>query len=123
VAGIFALALSGGKGEGEARALAFSTLIIANLGLIFTNRSWTRTIAQSLRRRNPALWWIGGGAAALLGLVLGVGFLRELFRLAPLHGHDIAICIAAGLASVLWFEIFKAFGAARLRASAKPALE
>jgi len=35
------------KANGEAGALTFTTLIIANLGLIFANRSWTRLIFPS----------------------------------------------------------------------------
>ena len=33
-----------GQGEADARTLTITTLIIANLGLIFANRSWSRTI-------------------------------------------------------------------------------
>jgi hypothetical protein len=42
------------KANGEAGALTFTTLIIANLGLIFANRSWTRLIFSTLRTPNRA---------------------------------------------------------------------
>ncbi|HET6371636.1 MAG TPA: HAD-IC family P-type ATPase, partial [Nitrospiria bacterium] len=45
---VFLIALSRGQGEVEARALTFTTLIVANLGLIFTNRSWSRPIPATL---------------------------------------------------------------------------
>ncbi|MEZ4524316.1 MAG: cation-translocating P-type ATPase [Desulfobacterales bacterium] len=47
-------------GEQSARALAFMTLVISNLALIFANRSETRSIPGSHRGPNEALWWING---------------------------------------------------------------
>ncbi|MGZ3637343.1 MAG: cation-translocating P-type ATPase [Ktedonobacterales bacterium] len=101
---VFRLSASLGSPEGEIRALTFTTLIIANLALVLTNRSQTRTILSTLRTSNPMLWWIIGGALALLALVLYVPFLRELFGFAFLHLNDLVICLAAGFASILWFE-------------------
>jgi Ca2+-transporting ATPase len=100
-----------GKGEFEARTLCFTTLIIANLGLILTNRSWTRTIITVLKTPNTAFWWIISGAACVMGLVLALPFMRSLFHFDLLHPDDIALCLAAGLASVLWFEVYKMFKA------------
>ncbi|MDQ5858164.1 MAG: cation-translocating P-type ATPase, partial [Acidobacteriota bacterium] len=58
---VFAIAFARGQGAEDARALAFTTLIVANLALILTNRSWSRTIIQSLRTKNSALAWVLGG--------------------------------------------------------------
>ena len=96
-----------GESETNARALTFTTFIIANLALILANRSWTRVIVATLRSPNPALWWVIGGALAGLALVLYVPFARDLFRFSTLHAIDLAICSIAGLFSVLWFEALK----------------
>ena len=90
---------------------------MANLALILTNRSWSRSIAATLKVRNTALWWVLGGAVAFLGLVLYVPFLRRLFQFGPLHPVDLAICLAAGVVSVAWFEALKAVMARRRAAS------
>jgi len=95
------------------RSLAFTTLIVANLGLILTNRSWTRTILETLRTPNSALALVMGGAIFFLFAILYVPFLRELFRFSILHPIDIAICVAAGVFSILWFEILKLFNKRR----------
>jgi Ca2+-transporting ATPase len=105
---IFALALYRGEGELDARALTFTTLIIANLGLIITNRAWSRTALAALRSPNPAVWWVSGGAIVFLGLVLYLPFLRDLFHFSFLHPVDLGICLVSGLVSVFWFEILKA---------------
>jgi Ca2+-transporting ATPase len=107
VMAVLATALYRGETATNARALAFTTLVIANLMLILANRSWTRIIVSSLRAPNPALWWVVGGAVVVLALSIYVPFLRSLFRFSVLHLTDIAICFAAGGASLLWFEAWK----------------
>ena len=52
--------------------MAFVCLVIGNLGLIFTNRSWSHSILATLRIPNKALWWVSGRAVGFLTLVLGV---------------------------------------------------
>jgi len=107
VAAAYAIALHRGHGVDEARALAFTTLVIGNLSLILANRSWTRSLFTALLSPNRALWWVVGGTLSWLLLVLYLPELRDLFRFAPLHRDDLALCFAAGLASILWFELFK----------------
>jgi len=109
VLAIYLSALWGWLNKADAIALSFTTLVVANLGLIFANRSWTRTIWSTLRTPNPALWWIIGGTILFLGLTLYVPFLQNLFHFSTLHPNDLAICFAGGLVSILWFEGFKLF--------------
>ncbi len=107
VLSVFVVALRRGQGAEDARALAFTTLIVSNLALILANRSWTRTIIQSFRTRNAALFWVLGGAAGFLALLLSVPALRELFGFSKLHLDDLALCVGGGLLSIGWFEGFK----------------
>jgi len=109
VLAVFAISMKRGQGELDARALTVTTLIIANLGLIFVNRSWSRTFFSTLSAPNPALWWVTAGTAAGLCCILYVPFLRNLFHFAFLHPFDVVICLAAGLLSILWFEMMKIF--------------
>ena len=105
---IFAIALHRGQGEADARTLTFTALVMGNLALIATNRSWSRNILAILRTPNPAMWWIAGGALVFLALVLYVPFLKALFHFSTLHPNDIALCVGAGLVSLTWFETLKA---------------
>jgi Ca2+-transporting ATPase len=93
--------------ENCARGLTFAALVAANLGLILTNRSWSRTIVSMFKEPNKALWWVVAGAAAFLALALYVPHLRDLFHFSTLHATDLVLCLIAGLASVLWFEAVK----------------
>lgn len=105
--GLFTLARLRGESEAEIRTFTVLALVLSNLGLIFANRSWSRSLLATVRTPNAALWWITGGVLLALLLILTVPFLRELFAFAPLTWNDWLLCLAAGLASVLWFEGFK----------------
>jgi len=105
--GAFAGARYLGQSEDKARALTFTVLVAANLMVILANRSWSRSIISMFRVKNNALWWVVGGATVFLILVLAVPFLRNLFHLQALNLEQIAICLMAAVASILWFEIYK----------------
>jgi Ca2+-transporting ATPase len=107
VLAVFLIARHLGHTMEESRALIFVTLVVANIGLILTNRSWSRTAVATLHTRNNALWFVVGGAVAFLLAALYVPFLRNVFRFDMLHFIDLVICLAAGVGSVLWFEVFK----------------
>jgi Ca2+-transporting ATPase len=107
ILGVFALTLRRQQSPDDARALTFTTLIVANLALILTNRSWTRTLFSMFRTPNSALWWVLGGAVAFLGVVLYAPVLRNLFHFSMLHAVDLAIALGAGVAGILWFEALK----------------
>ncbi len=107
VLGVFWFALSRGDNEQEVRALTFTTLMISNLGLILTNRSWSRTFVATLRFPNKALFPVVAGAIIFLGIVLYVPVLIDLFRFSSLNFFDLLLCFTAGIGSVLWFEGLK----------------
>jgi len=96
-----------GYGEAEARMMAFVCMVIGNLGLIFANRSWKHSILKTIRIPNKALWWVTGGAALFLTLVLSIQFLRDLFKFAPLHRWELALIILSGLIGILISESVK----------------
>jgi Ca2+-transporting ATPase len=114
VFGVYAFSLGYGPsagrnlGEAEARMLSFTCMVIANLGLIFTNRSRVQSILATLRIPNKALWWISGFALGFLALVLAVPVLRDLFQFAPIHRWEVALIAVAVSVSVLIAESVKA---------------
>jgi P-type Ca2+ transporter type 2C len=107
VLAIFMISLYRRQGELDARALTFTTLILANLGLILSESSTSRLSLKILRSPNAALWWVIGGGLLFLVLVLYVPFLRQLFSFSLLHPIDLAICLGGGAISLVWFELLK----------------
>ncbi len=103
----FALATAMGRNPGQIRALAFTTLIFANILLILSNRSWTQTIPQTLLKKNPAAWWIMGGALAFLLFINYQPDLSSIFRFSPLGMFDLGIAFTLSLLTVAWHEVYK----------------
>ena len=104
---VLSYALYTGASAEAARALTFTTVVIGNLGLILVNRSWHRSILTTLFSSNRALWWVIGGAFGFLILALTLPFMREVFHFATITPTQFALCVIAGLCSVIWFEWFK----------------
>ncbi len=104
---VLGYALHQGASETEARALTFSALVMGNLSLILTNRSWQYTFLQTLGNQNPALWWVIGGAFSFLMLTLTLPFLREMFHFGQVAPYQLMLSLSVGLGSVLWFELYK----------------
>lgn len=107
VAAIYVIALRNGLVEPEARALAFVSLVFANVGLIFTNRSFGPSLRAARKQPNAALWWVVGSIGVLLAIVLLWLPARALFRFGPLHLDDVAICFGAGVATLLALDLLK----------------
>ncbi len=93
--------------QSKARAMAFTTLIIANVCLISTNRSLTESIFTILKEKNTAFYFVLTGAVIFLGIALYVPAVRELFKFSYLHLNDVMMCLAAGMLSISWFELYK----------------
>jgi len=91
----------------EVRAMAFTTLIISNIAVILTNRSWTDNIFKIITTPNKAVLWVVGGAVFFLALILNIPFFLDLFQFNRLSPINIVICCVAGLTTIIWFEIYK----------------
>lgn len=91
----------------DARALAFTTLIIANLSLIVSNSSWDSGFIASIKQSTPSLKWVVGGTLLFLLLVLFVPWFRVIFHFEPVSLTEFLICSGVGILSVLWLDLFK----------------
>jgi Ca2+-transporting ATPase len=103
----FTLGRARGESEAELRTFTVVALVVSNLGLIFANRSWSRSLLDTLRTPNKALWWITSSVILVLLLIVSVPFLRGLFAFAPLTWIEWTLCLTAGMASLLLFEALK----------------
>jgi len=91
----------------EVRAMAFTTLIVSNIAVILTNRSWIDHIFKIIATPNKAVLWVVGGAIFFLILILNVPFFLDLFQFSKLSLINILICSIAGMSTIIWFEIYK----------------
>jgi len=104
---IYVWVLWHGYGIAEARLMSFTSLVLGNLGLIFTNRSAHQPIWAMLKVPNSALWWVSGGALLLLLLISQVPFLQHLFGFNHISLAELAVCFFAAIFSILISESVK----------------
>ncbi len=111
---VYFIGLKMGYSEQEDRALAFTTLIAANIAVILSNRSWTRNIFQILATSNKTVKWVVGGASIFLIMILNVPFLLKLFQFGKISLPEALVCIVAGASSIIWFELYKVFNSQKV---------
>jgi Ca2+-transporting ATPase len=114
---VYYIGIENSKNQLEARTLAFTTLIIANISLILTNRSWSENLFVIFKEKNTAFYLVLTGAVIFLALALYVPVVRDLFKFSYLHLKDVLMCFVAGIVSISWFEFYKFFR--RMRKPAK----
>jgi Ca2+-transporting ATPase len=93
--------------EPQARAFAFSTLVVANLALILSNRSKHGSLIASLRRPNKTLWIVAACTLALLALVVAVPAISSLLRFDTPTPTALLAVLGLGVVSSLWFELVR----------------
>ena len=102
-----------GVSEAGVRTTIFVTLILANLGLIHANRSWTPGRERRASANLPFAW-IGLSALLLLAVVLCVEPIRAMFAFAVPGATVLAVSALVAALGVAWFELVK-WGQARWR--------
>jgi Ca2+-transporting ATPase len=115
VAGIFVIAFHRGMPEDEVRALAFFSLVLSIVSLIFVNRSFSASLVTALRRPNLTLVWVLLAVAGILALTLLWPLASNLFRFGPLHPDDLALTFGAGGVVLVVLELLKPVWRARLQ--------
>ncbi|MFH7041059.1 cation-translocating P-type ATPase [Paucibacter sp. JuS9] len=97
----------GPEREGMARALSFVALVLSNLALIRTNRTWGFAAGPAQLKPSPQAAWVAAGTLAMLVAVLWIPMVRHLFgfELPP----PATWLAPAGLAvlAMLWFKAVK----------------
>ncbi len=104
---VYLVGLHLGYEADEVRAMSFITLIVSNIAVILTNRSWTNNIFKIIATPNKAVLWVTGGAVFFLIMILNIPFFLNLFQFHRLSLINIIICSSAGLTTIIWFEIYK----------------
>ena len=105
---VYCWAIASGRPDDVVRSVSFGTLVIGNLSLILVNRSWRLSVWASFRQRsNRTLKWILGAALGVLVALLAVPVLREAFGFGVIGVVEGLVILVAGIAGVVWFEVYK----------------
>ena len=93
---VLLIELRSGVSDAGLRAATFTTLVIGVWSLIVVNRSWSRTLAETLRTRNMPFWYLTAAELACLALVLYAPALARVFHFAEPAPAGLLISVAAG---------------------------
>jgi Ca2+-transporting ATPase len=104
---VYFIGLKMGYTEKSVRTFTFVTLIVSNIAVILSNRSWNTGIFRILATPNKAVPWILGGAIIFMLIILNVPFLINLFQFEKTGVIELLVCTIAGFSSVIWFEVYK----------------
>jgi Ca2+-transporting ATPase len=96
-----------GYNEALTRTMVFTVLITANIFLTLVNRSFYYSILTSMRNRNNLIVLIIFLTIGITGLLLYVKPLALFFEFEHLSLFQLAISIAIGFISVVWYELIK----------------
>ncbi len=95
VGSVYLLTAWRGLPDEDVRALSFFALVLTNLVLIVSNRSYRGMAFDFVLGRNPVLLGIFAATGALLALSVTWPPARALFGFGPLHGDDIGVIFGA----------------------------
>ena len=101
-------AIATDRPDSTVRTLVFVSLVIGNLGLIFTNRSWRLSVVDAFRsRRNATLPWLVAAVLTALTVMLTVPVVRDSLGFGPVRAYEAVIAVTVGLMGSSWFEVYK----------------
>ena len=90
----------------EVRALAFFSLVVIIVSLIFVNRSSSASVT-AFRQPNRTLMIVLLAVLTMLGVTLLWPFASGPFRFGPLHVDDLTVTLGAGVGALVLLEGLK----------------
>jgi Ca2+-transporting ATPase len=89
------------------RALAFVTLAVGGVGLVFANRSLGYDLRRLLLAKNAALWPIAVATLVILGVILAFEPLRDVFHFGAVPANALVLPLAAVAVATACFWLVK----------------
>ncbi len=99
-----------GADADTARTLAFATLTVSNVGLIWSQRSATESAWQLRLRPNSVFRWVAGGALTAVAGLLYLPGVGQVLHLVPLPATLVGVAVAASACALAGVELVKAGG-------------
>lgn len=106
--GSYQLAIHHGLNEESTRSMVFVSLIVANIFLTLTNRSFFYSLWHALSYKNTLMVVVVLITVVLLVLIVYTPQLNNFFKLQQLEVKLFVTASLIGIASVVWIEVYKA---------------
>lgn len=91
----------------ELRTLVFSALVMTNLFLLASNRSWKESVLSAFRKGNKAFWSVTLGTLTVLATGLMIPDIGQLLHLSGVSGKALLPALGFSVVSIAGFELYK----------------
>ena len=93
----------------EVRTVVFTTLILSNIFLTFTNRSFEESIRKTIQYKNSLVPYMLSISVLFLLSILLISPFRKVFQLTSIGLYQFIMCLLVSLLCAGWFELFKSW--------------
>jgi Ca2+-transporting ATPase len=89
------------------RTIVFTSLVCSNIFLCLSNRSFEKTVLQTITIKNWLLWFLLTLTLILLFSTHLIPFVRDWFGFSPVSFFQLVVCLAFSLLGTWWIEVWK----------------
>jgi len=107
VLALYYIFMNNGHSIEETRTMVFTTLILSNIFLTFSGRSFTQTMYYTNKYKNSLVPVILIVSVIFLLVLHFVYPVRNLFQLTSITFLEFLVCFGTAFVSVMWFEVYK----------------
>ncbi|AEV98248.1 hypothetical protein A4D02_23185 [Niastella koreensis] len=104
---LYHFSMTNGASFYHTRTLVFTTLVISNIFLTFTNRSFTQNLTKTIRYKNRLAPWIVLISVLFLVVINFVPAIQSIFGLSAITFTNLLLCTGIAFVAVIWFEVYK----------------
>ncbi|MBO9201577.1 MULTISPECIES: cation-translocating P-type ATPase [Niastella] len=104
---LYHFSMNNGASISHTRTLVFTTLVISNIFLTFTNRSFMQNFTKTIHYKNKLAPWVLLISVLFLIVINLVPAIQSIFGLSTITFTNLLLCTGVAFVAVIWFEIYK----------------
>lgn len=104
---LYYLYMTGGASLTLIRNIVFTTLILSNIFLTFSNRSFSQTFFTTIRYKNNLVFPVFLISIGFLISIQFLPFITNIFGLSSISAGQFCVCLFTACICVGWFEFYK----------------
>ena len=91
----------------QVRSIVFNSLVISNVLLTFVDRSFSQTLAKTIKYKNSYVKIILIVSVIFIVSLNTIPMLQQIFKIQPINNMQFLVCALVSFVSVMWFEGYK----------------
>lgn len=91
----------------QVRGIVFNSLVISNVLLTFVDRSFSQTLAKTIKYKNSYVPIILFVSVIFIVSLNTIPILQQMFKIEAISNIQFLVCAMVSFVSVMWFEVYK----------------